>query len=138
MEIEEVPTRRYTGTGTAARSGIHRRFRDYELDVNIPPKVRESLDSGFEITQHGVIFSTAKPPPADAILRRALPRPFEAMFIYTFWSVYSVRTATQRRYIMEGICPWDRHSLEWRGLNVQNPLMEGVGHQTYLTPEEKT
>ncbi len=37
---------------------------------------------------------------------------------------------------MERCCSWDRDALEWRGLNVHNPLMESVGENADLTPEE--
>ena len=126
----------YVGTGTNAHSGIRTRFRDYDINNCIPARVSKALKSGYKVAKKGLLCWAPLPAARNVPDFRILFLVLEAMCTFRFWIF--PREAGFGSDDFQSFCPWDKSSLNYRGLCTHSPLNEGpvdVGEH-FQTPEE--
>lgn len=123
----------YIGTGTSFRYGVADRLTQYNNPATQPRFVKKALEDGYNIVHKGLLCWTTIPSAAQVPVVRVLFLALEALFTFTFWSLY---TKKENGYEMGHMCPWPRDSLEYDGLSSHNPLIEGPCGNHTLSPEE--
>jgi len=99
----------------------------------MPEKVWEALQEGFTITHTGLLLSCPIPSAADIPEVRLVMLALEAVFTFTFWTIFSL----EKDFGYGTVSPWKRNSVEYHGCCTHNPFVEGIHGGFSISSEQR-
>lgn len=109
----------YIGSGTSV-NGVRSRMRMYWNKTLLPSEFQKPIAKGGKILSVGLLCQMPAPSHENTLATRALAIALEATFTYAFWTLRH----PQHGKLMEHMALWSHDSLQWKGGNSHNPLME--------------
>jgi hypothetical protein len=122
----------YIGSGTSTIGGIRLRLLEYVRGKNLPCGIEDAIAKGYRIVHRAVLVRCPIPSPAQIPFVRLAMVAVEAAFSALFSAMPNRHTS----YGLPGICPWNKHLLEYDGACTHSPLVDGVKGDFSLTPEQ--
>jgi hypothetical protein len=136
FEKKSCRPRIYIGSGTNAAARIHKRMYEYATICALPGGVAAALREGHTVTHEGLLLWVSMPSSQDVPLLRALLVLLEAVLCFAFWAIMRKGGGDSYSFGIPQLCSWDVDSLLYTGLCTHSPLVESIGVDFSLSPQD--